>query len=198
MLLASPAPPIAPPPSPVRTPAATNTVYPTPITACPLFNAVVGNMNGVFRYSLAATIASITDGTSNTMFYSEKANGLLGTALGGGINDSLCFNWWGDCVSGDTVFSTLYPLNAWKKVPNVQDEYDFTWVGVCLELPPRRGHNFAFADGSVHFLKDSISSWPFNPATGYPLGVTDNHPGYTSRAWHQGRRLSVPVDEGRR
>ena len=159
-------------------PGATNTVYPSPITACPLFNAVVGNMTGVFRYSLAATIASITDGTSNTMLYSEKANGLLGTALGGGINDSLCFNWWGDCVSGDTVFSTLYPLNAWKKVPNVQDEYDFTWVESASSYHPG-GANFAFADGSVHFLKDSISSWPFNPATGYPLGVTDNHPGYT-------------------
>jgi hypothetical protein len=23
----------------------------------------------------------------------------------------------------------------------------------------------------VHFLKDSISSWRFNPATGYPVGV---------------------------
>ena len=25
----------------------------------------------------------------------------------------------------------------------------------------------------MHFLKDSIQSWPFNPSTGYPVGVTD-------------------------
>jgi hypothetical protein len=27
-------------------------------------------------------------------------------------------------------------------------------------------------DGSVRFLKDSIRSWPFNPATGLPTNVT--------------------------
>jgi len=25
------------------------------------------------------------------------------------------------------------------------------------------------------FEKDSISTWPFNPTTGYPVGVTDNN-----------------------
>ena len=56
-------------------------------------------------------IAQFTDGTSNTMLYSEEANGIF-TA-----GDSQCYNWWGDSVSGDTLFSTLYPINAWKKVP---------------------------------------------------------------------------------
>jgi prepilin-type processing-associated H-X9-DG protein len=35
------------------------------------------------------------------------------------------------------------------------------------------GANFTFADGSVRFLKDSISTWPFNPATRFPVGVSD-------------------------
>ena len=34
------------------------------------------------------------------------------------------------------------------------------------------GVNIAFADGSVHFIKDSISSWPIVPATWVPAGVT--------------------------
>ena len=49
----------------------------------------------------------------------------------------------------------------------------FLLLGQCgVELPSRR-RNFAFADGSVRFLKDSISTWPFNPATGFPVGVAD-------------------------
>ena len=35
------------------------------------------------------------------------------------------------------------------------------------------GANFAFADGSVHFLKDTIDSWATD-AAGNPLGVTYN------------------------
>ncbi len=87
--------------------------------------------------------------------------------------ESFCANWWGDSVSGDTIFTALYPINAYKKLPNVADEYDWTWVESPSSFHPG-GANFAFADGSVHFLKDTISCWQINVAggTALPVGVT--------------------------
>ncbi len=153
-------------------------IYPAQMTSCAAFTPINQNMNGIYFYNSNTNIARITDGTSNTMFYSEKANGLFTTS------ESLCFNWWGDGVSGDTIFTTMYPLNAYKKVPNVADEYDYSWVEGASSFHPG-GANFAFADGSVRFLKDSIQSWPYNPATGYPVGVTDNSGVYTLAAGTQ-------------
>jgi prepilin-type N-terminal cleavage/methylation domain-containing protein/prepilin-type processing-associated H-X9-DG protein len=142
-------------------------IYPAQPSSCAGFNAINSNSNGPFKYCYSLNISAITDGTSNTFLYGEKANGLFTST------ESFCANWWGDSVSGDTVFTTLYPLNAYKKVPNVADEYDFSWVEGISSFHPG-GANVAFADGSVHFIKESIQSWQYNPATGYPVGVTNN------------------------
>ena len=96
-------------------------IYPLLMTSCAQYNLIEQNMNGVYHFT-PSKIASITDGTSNTLFYSEKANGLFVPS------ESLCFNWWGDGVSGDTLFDTLFPLNAFRKVKNVYVEYDYSWV----------------------------------------------------------------------
>ena len=152
-------------------------VYPLLMTSCAQYNLIEQNMNGVYHFT-PSKIASITDGTSNTQLYSEKANGLFTP------QDSLCYNWWGDAVSGDSLYDTLYPINAFRKVPRVSEEYNDSWAAGASSFHPG-GANFSFADGSVHFLKDSISSWQFNPATGYPLGVTDNNGIFTLAAGTQ-------------
>jgi prepilin-type processing-associated H-X9-DG protein len=155
--------------------------YPAPIGGSAHFAAINHAINGIFRYSIPTSIAMISDGTSHTLIYSEKANGAFSTRdslIRTGANDSACYNWWGDCVSGDTIFSTLYPINAFRKGPLVRDEDDVSWVEGASSFHPG-GANFAFADGSVHFLKESISSWPYAATTGRPIGVIDRSGVYT-------------------
>jgi hypothetical protein len=62
-------------------------------------------------------LANVTDGLSDTIAYSEHAHGLFSqTADSNGITDLYCWNW---CVSGnygDTIFSTLFPMNPQNKL----------------------------------------------------------------------------------
>jgi prepilin-type N-terminal cleavage/methylation domain-containing protein/prepilin-type processing-associated H-X9-DG protein len=145
-------------------------IYPAAPSSCPAFTPISNALNGPFKYCLSMNISAITDGTSNTLLYSEKANGLFNAT------ESLCSNWWADCVSGDTIFTSLYPINAYKKLPNVADEYDWTWVESPSSFHPG-GANFAFADGSVHFLKDSISCWQYvvTSTSVLPVGMTNTN-----------------------
>jgi prepilin-type N-terminal cleavage/methylation domain-containing protein/prepilin-type processing-associated H-X9-DG protein len=125
-------------------------------------------LNGIFTFNAARPVSAITDGTSNTIMFGERANGKFTNA------DRDCYCWWADSVSTDTLFTTLYPLDPFNKVPVVSGEVTSSWDSAASSFHPG-GANFAFADGSVRFLKDSISTWRFNPATGFPVGVTDTN-----------------------
>jgi prepilin-type N-terminal cleavage/methylation domain-containing protein/prepilin-type processing-associated H-X9-DG protein len=147
--------------------------YPAPMSSCPSYNNIMNTLNGMYIYNTPTRLAQVTDGTSNTLLYSEHANGKFTPT------DSKCFDWWGDALAFDTLFSTLYPMNPFNKIANMAggttgdggDGLGDPWADAASSFHPG-GANFAFVDGSVHFLKDSISSWPYNPTTGYPTGVT--------------------------
>jgi prepilin-type N-terminal cleavage/methylation domain-containing protein/prepilin-type processing-associated H-X9-DG protein len=113
------------------------------------------------------TIASITDGTSNTFAFGEHAHGLLSKA------DS-SFNKWNWFISGnygDTAFTTFYPINIQKKAlnyPGVTEAGSF--INAATSFHPG-GANFAMCDGSVRFIKDTIATWTLTGPAGLPVGA---------------------------
>jgi prepilin-type N-terminal cleavage/methylation domain-containing protein/prepilin-type processing-associated H-X9-DG protein len=150
--------------------------YPTPFETNALWNQIAATINGPFRLCYSTRIAAITDGTSNTIMFGEKANGLE-TLGNGDERDNWC--WWSDAAIGDTLFHSLFPINPFKRVaPTVGVENITTWLPSASSYHPG-GANFGFADGSVRFLKDTIQTWPYNPTTGYPVGVSESNGVFT-------------------
>jgi prepilin-type processing-associated H-X9-DG protein len=114
-------------------------------------------------------LAQVTDGTTNTIVFSERAHTLLDD------ESALWWNWWASGNYGDTLFCTLFPMNPFRRVGSLfvssDDARTDAYISGASSLHPG-GCDFAFADGSVRFLKDTIDTWPYDQATGLPRGVT--------------------------
>jgi prepilin-type processing-associated H-X9-DG protein len=125
--------------------------------AHPNHGRIKANQLGMFNTCSDVRLSSITDGTSNTMLFGEHAHGLL-TA-----DDQLNWQWWDSGNLGDTLITTMWPLNPHRKVQNIDAGLNAKIFIVSASSFHPGGGNFAFVDGSVRFLKDTVQSWPVLP-----------------------------------
>jgi prepilin-type N-terminal cleavage/methylation domain-containing protein/prepilin-type processing-associated H-X9-DG protein len=138
--------------------------------------------NGVITLDGTVKVADVLDGTSNTFIYGEKAHGLFAIYDVKYQNSDTS---WQTGLYFDTLLATAYPPNVWStSTPGLPNQKvaanNLYYYGTDAASYHPGGVNFAFCDGSVRFIKNSINSWGFTQAAkdqyGDPLpdGTTFN------------------------
>ena len=128
---------------------------PSPAYGCQIPPDAAAAVNGCITDLPNVTFASVTDGTSHTLIVSEMTSQVLA-----GIKSpqfpfpySELFGIWTSGNFYNTLFTSHYPPNLYRFVkPNTES------AGLAASSMHPKGLNCLMADGSVHFVKETIDS----------------------------------------
>lgn len=137
----------------------------------------VAQNNGLFHDVAPIRWADLTDGTSQTLAIAEKSTAILRALSPLDPTQFDTYGWYVVGNWGDTLITTFYPPNAYKVLP--ASKYRAMRCSASSLHPG--GVQVLMTDGAVRFQRDSVESWPFDAATGQPVGLSWNRDG-----WYEG------------
>jgi prepilin-type N-terminal cleavage/methylation domain-containing protein/prepilin-type processing-associated H-X9-DG protein len=129
----------------------------------PNWAAEYANAMGIIYMTSNVKISDITDGTSNTVMIGEAVFGRLSQT------DQNCWHWYTAGNYGDSMQTNMYPPNPDKADESFTDSTLTNGANVFINSASSNhpgGVNFAFCDGSVKFIKNTINSWPVGVKNG--------------------------------